>query len=158
MEEIQEIWKDAVSSRYPDYVKDLRVSNKGSVRKAHTLFVYTQRLNKDGHLTINKCNKEITVHSLVIETFVSIRPPDMVIDHIDAVKTNNIVSNLRYVSNLENSRKGNLSLEEYERKKNSDTENKVSLDDILIRLEKIEESQRRIEVLLTKMYNGNIEN
>ncbi|ORX43721.1 hypothetical protein DM01DRAFT_1197639 [Hesseltinella vesiculosa] len=39
-----------------------------------------------------------TVHSLVIHAFVRPRPDGMVIDHINAIKTDNRVANLRYLT------------------------------------------------------------
>lgn len=45
----------------------------------------------------------VTVHSLVAQAFLGPRPEGMVVDHIDGDKTNNSVTNLHYVTSLENS-------------------------------------------------------
>jgi hypothetical protein len=48
---------------------------------------------------------ERTVHSLVLRAFVGPRPPEHQIDHGDGVKTNNRLSNLEYVTAVENVRR-----------------------------------------------------
>ena len=66
------------------------------------------RKDKDGYLrfntTINGKHQTILVHRLVAATFLRNRPDGLVVDHIDRDKSNNNVSNLRYVSAAENIR------------------------------------------------------
>jgi hypothetical protein len=108
-----EIWKPAVSSRFQDGVNDLEVSNLSRVRK-NTGYMMKPQL-KDGYHCIKRtiCTngplKTIYIHHLVAETFIGKRPEGLVIDHIDGNKHNNRADNLRYLSNVENSKKGNKS-------------------------------------------------
>jgi hypothetical protein len=90
---------------------DYWVSNNGQVmsRKFGKERVLKAGLNRCGYLTVAICQNGTqttkTVHSLVAHCFLGPRPsPEMVIDHIDRVKTNNHVSNLRYVSIRDNRR------------------------------------------------------
>jgi hypothetical protein len=53
-------------------------------------------------LSLNNNVKTITVHKLVAQTFISERPENMQINHIDGNKLNNSVSNLEYVSASDN--------------------------------------------------------
>ena len=92
-----EEWRSAVSSRFPDLVQDMEVSNFGNVRKMVGKKLYKQG-NKDNYRMVRRQNKTIYVHTLVAETFLQKRPDNLVIDHIDGNKYNNHVSNLRYVS------------------------------------------------------------
>jgi len=52
----------------------------------------------------NGKNVNLYVHHLVAKHFIGDRPPNLVIDHIDRVKLNNNVSNLRYITYTENNR------------------------------------------------------
>jgi hypothetical protein len=103
-------WKSARSSRYSEIVRDIEVSNDGLVRKVTGMILKPQL--KEGYLHIIRQGKNITIHSLVAETFIGLRPEDMVIDHIDENKVNNHYTNLRYMSNKENSLRSNPSLTE----------------------------------------------
>lgn len=47
-------------------------------------------------------NKNTTIHSLVAEHFIGPRPDGMEVNHIDGCKTNNVVTNLEYVTHAEN--------------------------------------------------------
>jgi hypothetical protein len=75
--------------------------------------VFSIRLNKNLALSLNngyyKCqlskdgvSKTFRVHFLVAQNFIGERLPGMEIDHIDRVKTNNSVQNLRYVTRSQN--------------------------------------------------------
>ena len=56
--------------------------------------------NKDanGYLSI----AGVRIHTIVAKAFLGERPGELVIDHIDTIKTNNRPSNLRYVTRFEN--------------------------------------------------------
>lgn len=109
-----EIWKPAISSRFQDGINDLEISNLSRLRKKKTGYIMKPQL-KDGYYCIKRpiCSngplKTIHIHHLVAETFIAKRPDGLVIDHIDGNKHNNRADNLRYLSNHENSKKGNKS-------------------------------------------------
>lgn len=67
-----------------------------------------QRFNKDGYLVINLKRegrrKTARVHKLVCEAFLGSVPPAKGIDHRDGDRSNNVLWNLRYMSQLENIR------------------------------------------------------
>lgn len=102
-------WKKAVSSRFPDLVVDLEVSNTGIVRKATSKYEFKHD-QKDCYACIKRQKKTIYIHTLVAETYLGVRPEGMVIDHIDGNKSNNHLSNLRYTTVAENCKKGNRPL------------------------------------------------
>lgn len=71
---------------------------KAKIRRQHT--------TKDGYLRVSLCKKGIHkwffVHRLVIQAFVGERPEGKVVDHINAVRTDNRLVNLRYCTPKEN--------------------------------------------------------
>ena len=103
----EEVWRPAVSSRFPDLVSDLRVSNLANLENTKTKRKLSPcNRGSDGHLGIQRRGKDIFLHHLVAETFIGPRPNLMVIDHIDGKKLNNVASNLQYLTNIDNARKG----------------------------------------------------
>lgn len=71
---------------------------KGEFKKTH--------LTSNGYLeyvfSINGENKYVTVHKLVAETFIPNLDNKPCIDHINTIKTDNRVENLRWVTHQEN--------------------------------------------------------
>ena len=65
-----------------------------------------QSISKAGYCVINckvnGCWKVTKVHRIIFEAFVHEIPENMVIDHINAIKTDNRLENLRCVSQKEN--------------------------------------------------------
>lgn len=64
----------------------------------------------DGYLVVGLCHnkkkyKSYRVHSLVMMTFVGVRPNKMTVNHIDNNKKNNSLKNLEYISHRENMKK-----------------------------------------------------
>lgn len=102
---MEEQWRPAVYSRFPEIVKDLEVSNLGSVRKIVSKKVFKQNDHKDGYLCIKRQGKTLYYHTFVAETWLGARPEGHSIDHIDNDKSNNKASNLRYVTIAHNSAK-----------------------------------------------------
>lgn len=92
------IWKKAVSTRFPELVHNIEVSNECKVRKIHNKKEYKITLHKQGYKLIMINAKEFPIHTLMAETFISPRPDNMIINHIDGDKLNNAISNLQYVT------------------------------------------------------------
>lgn len=71
-------------------------------------------LNKDGYKRINLLAGDRIdlhlVHVLVAEAFLGPRPDGMFVDHKDRVRTNNHISNLRYVTRSENNSGGKVGI------------------------------------------------
>jgi hypothetical protein len=82
------------------------ISNHGKVRRLKnngTYFYLTQnRLNRGGYVGVYIYKKHYMVHTLVAYVFIGKRPEGLVLDHVDRCRTNNLASNLRYVSYSEN--------------------------------------------------------
>lgn len=93
-----EIWKNL--NNYPNY----SVSNLGRVRKDDVIL---NQYTKNGYKTVSITNKEgkrktISVHRLVGEAFIPNPENKPQIDHINTVRNDNRVENLRWVSVFEN--------------------------------------------------------
>lgn len=100
----QIVWKE-----HPIYTC-YEVSSDGQVRNKITERLLTPKKDRDGYYNIHlrqgiehKNGKWITVHRLVAQTFLEPVEGKTLIDHIDRNRTNNNVSNLRYVNAKENS-------------------------------------------------------
>lgn len=98
-----EIWKPI--EKYPDYM----VSNQGRVKslKNGKEKVLKCCKYKDEYLSINLCKngkqKLHKIHRLVAEAFIPNPDNKPCIDHINTIKNDNRVDNLRWVTNKENS-------------------------------------------------------
>lgn len=57
---------------------------------------------RNGYLRIEINKKAYSIHRLVYETFVGPIPQNMVIDHINGIKDDNRLENLRCISQSEN--------------------------------------------------------
>lgn len=105
---IKEIWKDC------SYSKNYIVSNRGTVRakfrgiisgaktyfrSAHTL---SPGKDKNGYffvrLSHNNNIKQFYIHQLVAEAFIGPCPENRTVDHINRIKTDNRIENLRYAT------------------------------------------------------------
>lgn len=97
-----EVWRNITD--YPNYM----VSNTGLVRSRYKVLNPSPTSNGYLKFTIsnNGVRKHTYVHHLVAQEFIGPRPIvdgiPMDIDHLDRVKTNNHVSNLKYCSHKEN--------------------------------------------------------
>jgi hypothetical protein len=107
-----EIWKDI-----PNYEGLYQISNFGKVRSFDRLIkrgngvilmsgrVMKPHLKKEYHgttLTKDGKTKRFFIHRLVMLAFVG--QSDLHVDHINAIKNDNRLENLRYCTNLENAR------------------------------------------------------
>jgi len=97
-----EIWKDI-----PGYEGLYQVSDQGRVKsfKSNKETILKQLKQKSGYLRVTLCDKYsnkkyIRTHQLIAMAFLNHKPDNynLVIDHIDRDKGNNILSNLRIVT------------------------------------------------------------
>ncbi len=109
--------------------EDYEVSNMGNVRRKLKNGEYKEikgSILKTGggyrYFQINRENKRTNIlfHHLVAQAFIGERPENKVIDHIDRNPLNNNVSNLRYITQLENMR----NTDKYKEEIPADTENR----------------------------------
>lgn len=86
------------------FAKRYEVSNFGTIRNKETGRIMGQSFCNKGYLQVcivldkYKIAVTVKVHRIVAETFIG-NKKGHVIDHIDNTKTNNCVSNLKYVTN-----------------------------------------------------------
>lgn len=86
---------------YPKH-PNLEVSNKGRVKNILTNN-YLGYVSNDGYMCFSYEGKQYKIHRVVLETFNPIAHSEtMVVDHIDGIKTNNFLENLRWVTHEEN--------------------------------------------------------
>lgn len=89
-----EEWRDCVS------MEKYQVSNKGRIRDKGTNRIYKGSISPSGYLVF----AGMPIHKLVAETFIPNPDNKPIVDHRDTEKTNNNVSNLRWVTQEENMR------------------------------------------------------
>ena len=130
-----EIWKPIKG-----YEGLYEVSNLGNIRSldryieqkqfSGTIFkrlykgkILKPQLRNSGYLMVNLKNKQIVVHRLVAETFIENPENKPYINHKDACRTNNCVSNLEWVTHSENVQYG---VKNGRYKRSDEFKNKVS--------------------------------
>jgi hypothetical protein len=94
---MEEIYK--VIKGYENY----SVSNYGNVRNDMSGKILKACVDGHGYKKVRLNGKTMNVHRLVSEAFIPNPDNKKCIDHIDTIRTNNNVNNLRYVTNQENS-------------------------------------------------------
>ena len=114
MENNTEIWKDILG-----FEGLYQISNYGNVKSCKRLVngkygsqrVVNERLlslgkDRDGYLMAILCQegikKTVKIHRLVANAFIDMIEGKNLVNHIDSIKSNNLVSNLEWVSSLEN--------------------------------------------------------
>lgn len=100
----------------PEYWCDVKgfqnyeVSNLGNIRNKKTGRELKPKNHRDGYQSINLCHKgnqrTLKIHRLVAQAFYG--ESQLPVDHVNGVKHDNNLANLRYISSSENSRKSNL--------------------------------------------------
>lgn len=105
--ETKEEWKTAAE---PFGSRGVQVSNLGRVRNVQTLTYYMPKHNENEYVSVaismgkKNTHKHVFVHKLVMETFVGKRPKGLQIDHINRIRGDNQLSNLRYTTKAENAK------------------------------------------------------
>lgn len=103
---MQEIWKDVKG-----YNGIYEVSTFGRIKshqkhRGTTERILKPRHVKDGYLMValykNKIPKNLSVHQIVAETFISNPFHYSEVNHLDGIKTNNFVYNLEWCSHHDN--------------------------------------------------------
>lgn len=106
----REIWKDIEG-----YEGLYQVSNLGRVKRLKGTYMSTERIlkprgNNTGYLQVHLCknskSKFDKVHRLVAQAFIPNPENKPQVNHIDENKTNNMVSNLEWVTVKENNNHG----------------------------------------------------
>jgi len=97
---MSEVWKTIVG--YENY----QVSSHGRVLNTYTNRILKPLGNKNGYLYISLCKEAIQkfylLHRLVARSFLENPQNKRCVDHINKVKSNNNVSNLRFATHSEN--------------------------------------------------------
>lgn len=92
----------------PGYEGQYQVSNQGRVKSLKTQNGRIMKLKKiwSGYVQVCLCQGNVkthhSVHALVLEAFVSLRPDKYVANHIDGDRSNNRLSNLEWVTQQKN--------------------------------------------------------
>lgn len=110
MEQNTETWRPCVSRG--EAIVSYEVSDAGAVRRClpghrtEAGRVLAHKYDSEGYdrMVLMHGGKRVgrRVHQLVAEAFIGPRPPGMVVNHIDADKTNNSACNLEYVTQGQN--------------------------------------------------------
>jgi len=101
-----EVWKPV--NGYEKYF----VSNNGRVKNTASGRLLKYHVERDGYVRVGLCKrgkeKKFRVHRLVLKMFVSLCPDGEEADHIDRIRANHSVSNLRWVVPSKNMRNRGL--------------------------------------------------
>jgi len=100
---ISEIWKDIIG-----FEGIYKISNLWNINKISGLKIgiLKPQITKDGYLRIgltkNNIRKQYFIHRLILETFIGPRPPGMECRHLNGIRTDNRLENLRWGTSQEN--------------------------------------------------------
>ena len=91
-----------------DGYDNYEISNQGNVRNSDTGRVLKPIKNRDGYYNVYLCKdgikKALKIHRLIALHFIPNPDNLLYIDHIDRNRTNNSISNLRWISKSNNNR------------------------------------------------------
>lgn len=99
---MKEIWKDV-----PEYKGLYKISNLGRVKSLIKNKLLKGWLNGEGYYTVTLClngsKKHHVIHRLVAQVFIPNPENKTQVDHINTIRVDNSVYNLRWVTEKENS-------------------------------------------------------
>lgn len=103
---MQEFWLPVPHAGFADKYE---VSSTGNIRNCLTGKILSPNWTQKGYRQVflfpgGGPSKVFRVHRLVLETFVGPPPPGCEADHIDRDRSNNALSNLRWVTKSENNK------------------------------------------------------
>jgi hypothetical protein len=98
-----EIWREI--KEFPDYF----ISTKGRIWSKKRSKILKTPVNQSGYPSFSRKGKMKTIHSIVLETFVSDRPKGMICHHKDCIRINNCISNLEWSTYSKNTKHAYLS-------------------------------------------------
>lgn len=102
---MNEIWKDI-----ENYEGLYQVSNLGRVKSSYTNRILKGGKDRGGYLLVSLCKNNIkstkTIHRLVAQAFIPNSENKSQVNHIDENQTNNMVSNLEWMTAKENTNHG----------------------------------------------------
>ena len=88
------------------YNNNYSISNKGNIKNNKTERILKQTINRNGYNTFSLCangkHKTVKIHRLTALAFIPNPGNKPHVDHINNIKTDNNVNNLRWVTNSEN--------------------------------------------------------
>lgn len=103
-----EVWRDIKNFEGKYQVSNLGRVKSLSFKRTGKSRILSAPINSRGYkcvlLYMNGKRFNSTVHRLVAETFISCNSDGLVVDHIDRNKTNNNLTNLRFITQRQNSR------------------------------------------------------
>jgi hypothetical protein len=94
----EEIWKTVTCDNLTNY----EVSSLGQVRNKTTKYILKQTLNCSGYQTCSLSGVSCIIHILILNTFVDNIDKLPSVNHINHIKTDNRLCNLKYVSHSDN--------------------------------------------------------
>lgn len=83
------------------------ISNKGRIKSycKYNAIILKQQTKKNGYLEVMIKGKHKYCHRLTAEAFIENKDNLDTVDHLDFIRTNNDISNLRYLSRADNSKR-----------------------------------------------------